>query len=347
MATRNASYWLKFWCSTLCLMQLALVSAIEPISIGLAAIGAVGIGYFKSETICRFYECCDARNIPSDIAKLERSLAKTLYGQHMVQKHVVAALDAHLKPNSPSRKPLVMSFHGTPGTGKSFVADHIANALYAEGLKSKFVHKYMGREAFSHPGRIDMYKEIISRDVRSSIESCPRSLFIFDEVDKMPAGIFDTLTSLIDYAGHAKNVDYTKAIFIFLSNTAGVRISDHLAKLMKQGKQREDTRLSDFEEMLKQSAYHSEGGLKMTNMIDAHVIDHYIPFLALEKAHVVQCVQAEFLRWNVRPTQQQIATVINSAVSYEPVHSLFATSGCKTIEKKVAMVANENRINVS
>lgn len=265
-------------------------------------------------------------------------LGSTLFGQHLVRQTIIPALSAHLRPDSLSRKPLVMSFHGTPGTGKSFVSDMIASALYKEGPKSKFVHKYLGRADFSHPSKVHEYKERINNEVRESIQNCPRSLFIFDEVDKMPVGIFDTLTSLIDYAPNAKDSDYTKAIFIFLSNTAGVKISDHLAELMQKGTRREDTRLSDFEAMLKKSAYNMEGGLKLTSMIDAHVIDHYVPFLALEKAHVVQCVEAEFRRWNAQPTQEKINEVIRSAVTYETKHSMFATSGCKTIEKKVAVL---------
>ncbi|XP_001995684.2 torsin-like protein [Drosophila grimshawi] len=311
------------------------VTAIEPISIGVLGT-SIGLGYLMSQNYCRFYECCDNRSIPADMNKLHHSLSTTLFGQHMVSQHVLPALVAHLKSNSPSRKSLVMSFHGTPGTGKSFVADQIAEALYLEGTKSKFVHKYLGRADFAHPARVHEYKNRINKEVRESIRDCPRSLFIFDEVDKMPIGIFDTLTSLVDYAGNGGDIDYTKAIFIFLSNTAGIRISDHLADLMKKGTRRENTRLSDFEEMLTKSAY-------KTHMIDAHVIDHYIPFLALEKTHVVQCVKAEFKRWDIDPKPDAVNNVVNSAVIYDPKHSMFATSGCKTIEKKVAIVANERR----
>jgi len=35
------------------------------------------------------------------------------------------------------------------------------------------------------------------------------------------------------------------------------------------------------------------GGLKKSALIDSHVIDHYIPFLPLEKVHVEQCIEAE------------------------------------------------------
>ncbi|ALC49600.1 Torsin [Drosophila busckii] len=318
------------------------IICIEPLTIGAAVgVGALGYGFLKDQTYCRFYECCDDRSIPGNMLKLSSSLTYTLFGQHLVKDHVIPALVAHLRANNPSRKPLVMSFHGTPGTGKSFVADQIAQALYVEGPKSKYVHKYLGRADFSHPGRINEYKERINTEVRESIKNCPRSMFIFDEVDKMPIGVFDTLTSLVDYAANARDTDYTKAIFIFLSNTAGVHISDHLAALMKKGKRREETRLSDFEEMLRKAAYNLDGGLKKTNMIEAHVIDHYIPFLALEKAHVVQCAEVEFEKWRIHPSQDKINTVVSNAVNFDPVHGMFAISGCKTIEKKVAMLANE------
>ncbi|EDW06153.2 torsin-like protein [Drosophila mojavensis] len=319
------------------------VNGIEPISAITGTAIVTGIFGASNFFYCKFAECCDERSVPGDIEKLKQSLSRTLYGQHIVQQYVVSALSGHLQSTNPSRKPLVMSFHGTPGTGKSFVADKIAEALYLEGTKSKYVHKFLGRADFAHPGRLNEYKERINNEVRQSIKQCPRSLFIFDEVDKMPIGVFDTLTSFIDYAANKGDADYTKAIFIFLSNTAGIEISDHLVRLMKSGKRREDTKLSDFEKMLELSAYNMEGGLKKTNMIEAHVIDHYVPFLALEKAHIIQCVEAEFQRHRYKPTLKDIQLVVNNAVTYDPKHSMFVTSGCKTIEKKVAIVVYDNR----
>lgn len=35
------------------------------------------------------------------------------------------------------------------------------------------------------------------------------------------------------------------------------------------------------------------GGFKKSAIIDSHIIDHYVPFLPLEKVHVEQCVEAE------------------------------------------------------
>ncbi|KAI8035473.1 torsin-like protein [Drosophila gunungcola] len=330
---------------TLCLGLLVIqprpLESLEPITISAIGFGALGIGaYFKEHTYCRFTECCDDRSIPGNINELNASLKRTLFGQHIVAQHVVPALMAHFSKSSNSRKPLVFSFHGQPGTGKNFVAEQIAQALYLEGSKSGYVAKYLGQADFPQAENVGLYKERINHEVRAHLRNCPRSLFIFDEVDKMPSGVFDTLASLVDYNAFADGTDNTKAIFIFLSNTAGSHIADQLGNLMKYGTLREDTRLSDFESLLKKAAYNLDGGLKRTTLIEAHVIDHYIPFLPMEKVHVVQCLEAEFRRWHRQPDKQIIVDILSSSISYDRTHGLFAISGCKTLEKKVAMAIN-------
>ncbi|KAH8261753.1 hypothetical protein KR038_002042 [Drosophila bunnanda] len=325
----------------------------EPLTMTAIGLGIAGSAmYFQ----CRFKECCDDRSIPGNIrgecsahifngfllreflhAALEYSLRERLYGQHIVIKHVVPALEAHFRSKSTSRKPLVISFHGQPGTGKNFVADQIAQALYLKGSTSGYVAKYLGQADFPNANNVNYYKEKVSREVRKQLAECPRSLFIFDEVDKMPSGVFDTLASLADYNAFSDGTDNTKAIFIFLSNTAGKHIADHLGNLMKGGMLREDTRLGDFENLLKKAAYNLDGGLKQTALIDSHVIDHFIPFLPMERAHVFKCLEAEFYRWDRMPWKGTIDKIIKDSISYDRTHNMFAISGCKTLEKKVAM----------
>ncbi|XP_016946308.1 torsin-like protein [Drosophila biarmipes] len=329
----------------LCLALLAFgprpLECLEPLTMGAIGFGALGLGtYFKEHTYCRFTECCDDRSIRSDTGLLAVDLHGVLIGQHIVTQHILPAIAAHVGKHSNSRKPLVMSFHGQPGTGKNFVAELIAKSLYLEGSKSSYVAKYLGQADFPQAERVGEYKMRINREVRQHLRNCPRSLFIFDEVDKMPAGVFDTLASLVDYNAFADGTDNTKAIFIFLSNTAGSHIADHLGNLMKSGKLREDTRLSDFEPLLRKAAYNLDGGLKRTTMIESHVIDHYIPFLPMEKAHVVRCLEAEFYRWNRKPDPAIIDQIMASSISFDRTHGLFAISGCKTLEKKVAMAIN-------
>lgn len=59
-----------------------------------------------------------------------------------------------------------MSFHGTVGTGKNFVADNIANSMYKLGTQSNYVHKFMGMIDFPSKDRVDYYRVCIRFFVR-------------------------------------------------------------------------------------------------------------------------------------------------------------------------------------
>lgn len=135
------------------------------------------------------------------------------------------------------------------------------------------------------------------------LTDCPLSLYIFDEVDKMPQGVFESLTSLVDFNGLPDDLTGSKAIFIFISNTAGVQISGQLAKMLKNGAIRENIKLSAFEQILEKASYNLEGGLRQAGLIEKHVIDHYLPFLPLEKQHVRKCIAAEFKKWGRNPKE--------------------------------------------
>lgn len=313
---------------------------IDPFTaVGLAGLAALGYNFdtVKKLTYCRYNECCIDDYIPADIygnfekqilyfnfenniffifvfffllilyKGLERDLKNKLYGQHIVVKHLIPALRGQFNNNRQSKKPLVISFHGTPGTGKNYVSDFIANRLYKNGLQSRYVYKFLGRADFPLSSQSSHYGAELTRKVRDAIMLCPRSLFIFDEVDKMPPGVFESLTSLLDHHTYLNGYDFRQATFIFLSNTAGVAISTHLADLMKQGKWREDTQLQDFEKIIEIGAYNLQGGLQKASIIESHLIDHYIPFLPLEKEHVKKCIIEEYGKYVLRaPDEEKI-----------------------------------------
>lgn len=96
--------------------------------------------------------------LQSLIIELEANLKRTLFGQHTVLSQLIPVLRSHIKNPERSKKALVMIFHGTPGTGKNFVADRVADHLYTLGSHSKYVHKYIGRADFPLLSRVDEYK---------------------------------------------------------------------------------------------------------------------------------------------------------------------------------------------
>ena len=52
--------------------------------------------------------------------------------------------------------------------------------------------------------------------IEKQVAKCGQSLFIFDEIDKMPAGLIDTIKPYLDYHEELDGIDYRHAIFIFL-----------------------------------------------------------------------------------------------------------------------------------
>lgn len=52
--------------------------------------------------------------------------------------------------------------------------------------------------------------------IRGNVSICARSMFIFDEMDKMHPGLIDSIKPYLDFYDNLNGVSYRQAIFIFL-----------------------------------------------------------------------------------------------------------------------------------
>ncbi|EAT44169.1 AAEL004448-PA [Aedes aegypti] len=337
--------WLARCVSILAFAHFAVVpycDAVEPVTVSVVA-GLTGLvssaGWFGKDflldnTYCKFTECCRKPYIKADVAALKASLKGSLYGQHIVQDVLVNAIGAHYDNIENSRKPLVMSFHGTPGTGKNYVSDFVAAALYKNGISSKFVYKYTASDLDTD----------LAASVKQTVKNCPYSLFIFDEIERMPTGVFDSIVSLLDHHSALKGFDFTKSIFIFLSNSAGIEIAKKLKSLMDDGSYRDQTKLSDFERIAELAAYNLIGGLYRSGVIESHVIDHFVPFLPLEPRHVLLCIKKELqLQQCPETSENDIKKIMDEAMTPDKTEQ-FSNNGCKRLSKKVEAFCYQRRL---
>lgn len=90
-------------------------------------------------------------------------LTARLYGQQIAHETIINALRGHFGTHS-SPKALAMSFHGTPGTGKNYVAQMIAASYYKNGVHSQYYHFFNGRNDFPLQRKIDEYKVYLKID---------------------------------------------------------------------------------------------------------------------------------------------------------------------------------------
>lgn len=83
--------------------------------------------------------------------------------------------------------------------GKNFVVQFIANTLFSRGVRSKFFKLFIASRDFPHNDKIDEYRETIIKTIESTVSQCHTNLFVFDETDKIPIGLIDTIKAYIDF----------------------------------------------------------------------------------------------------------------------------------------------------
>ncbi|XP_065657487.1 torsin-1B isoform X4 [Hydra vulgaris] len=89
----------------------------------------------NEKDFCKNNECCNDQWLIEDLSGLENELNEKVFGQHLANKLVSKAVKSHIKNKDP-KSPLVMSFHGWTGTGKTFISQIVANSLFKKGIKN-------------------------------------------------------------------------------------------------------------------------------------------------------------------------------------------------------------------
>ena len=68
----------------------------------------------------------------------------------------------------------------------------------------------------NHDNIFIFYQTQLKSWIVGNVTKCSRSLFIFEEADKLPVGLLDVLKPFMDYTEDLGGVDYRNVIFIFL-----------------------------------------------------------------------------------------------------------------------------------
>ncbi|XP_058810804.1 torsin-1A-like [Phymastichus coffea] len=330
-------YLFVFFFVLLTLVHFGALFLLESITVGTVA----AIGYAVH---CKFMECCSDEYILHDMKLLKDEMKHSLYGQQIAQNIVLSAIQSHVNHPNP-RKPLALSFHGLPGTGKTYVVSMIAKSLFKLGVKSKHYYFFNGRNDFPSDLKTDLYQMILIDKIERALNSCEQSLFVFDEVDKMPSGVLDALVPFLDYTSYGDNKN-RKAIFIFLSNTGSTEIVDRMIKLWQEGKNRDDISIQDFEPLIEIGAFNEKGGFHKSGTIESKLIDHHVPFLPMEEKHVIMCIKDVFRHWgDHNPNNNLIKEVLTHVTYGPPPYNIYSTGGCKRLDYKVSSVLFKDDFN--
>ncbi|XP_008323903.1 torsin family 1 isoform X2 [Cynoglossus semilaevis] len=319
---------LMYVCVTCCV----LVNSFDPFTTTVF----IGVGATLGRQIYHYLrESCNSNWIDFNAKGLKADLDSKLFGQHIATRIILKAVNGFMTNNNP-KKPLVLSLHGWTGTGKNYITKLIAENIYAEGMKSNFVHVFTATLHFPHQSHYIQYKSQLQQWVKGNVTNCERSMFIFDEMDKMHPGLIDGIKPFLDYYEKLDGVSYRKAIFIFLSNAGGDSIAQTALDFWKAGQQREDIELKDLETLLSLSVFNNnKSGFYRTSLIDKNLVDFFVPLLPLEYKHVVQCIIAEMKAREMKVDEKVADQVAKDLIYFPKSERIFSIKGCKTIESKL------------
>ncbi|XP_053229342.1 prosalusin [Podarcis raffonei] len=284
---------------------------------------------------CSFSGTCECDFRP-DLAGLECNLAVNLVGQQLARELLMKGLKGFVHNNSPE-KPLVMSFHGSSGTGKTFVGSLLVPHLFRSGLRSPYVHHFSPVVHFPHAEHIEQYKIDLKNWIQGNLTRCGRSLFIFDDMDRMHPGLVDVIIPFLGPSWVVFGTNYRKAIFIFISNAGGEQINQITLDFWRAHKDREEISLKDLEESVYKAAFENpQNGFWRSGIIDQHLIDFLVPFLPLKQHHVKQCVASELTSRDLEPQPDVIQAVADNIPYFPAELKVFSATGCKTVASRVS-----------
>ncbi|XP_074412332.1 torsin-4A [Zonotrichia albicollis] len=263
-----------------------------------------------------------------DLDGLEKTMHREVFGQKVAVESIVELLKDYLATHV-HNKPLVISLNGPTGVGKSHVgwvlAKHFRSVMDNDFVLQYFVMHHCPSGVAPLTCAIDLSKKIADMVTRAEIEE-KTPLFILDEVELMSPVLLDTLSRFFE---PNQTNEFLNAIYILISNLGG----DEITKFITQ---------NASTELLHQQRG-AEELLSIIQPVLARVHPLWkaadiIPFILLEKAHVINCFLEQMRREGLYPDQKHIENLANQLSYYTTGDKQYSSMGCKQVVAKVNLL---------
>lgn len=286
------------------------------------------------EIYCTLADTCECDFKPN-IRDLEWDLYTNLYGQHLAQDLVSEEVKTFLATRSPDR-PLVLSLHGGSGTGKSLVSSMLASHLYGSGMGSSYVHQFIPTLHFPAPERANEYRVELKAWVEGNLTACARSVFIFEEMERMPAGVLGVLEPFLGPSHVVFKTNYRKAIYLFISTTGEEVINAMALEYGREGRDREEIRASDLQDAIIEAlSKTNSSGFSGSRIIEDRLVTRFVPFLPLCRRHVERCARHQLCQQGMCG-RSDVVEAVGGDMQYTPSQGKhFSTTGCKAVPAKI------------
>nr|XP_054769764.1 uncharacterized protein LOC129277635 [Lytechinus pictus] len=282
---------------------------------------------------------------------LHSILQSQVFGQSIVVSHLPQLLSGILSKDVRDRT-LVLMFHGQSGVGKTFVAELIGNKMFPEEAQSQCVYKFLPSFLEVREHLVTAYDYSIALEDfidngKSNYRTCPVGLYIIEDIDYVSSSsLLEAVALTLPGIRTRQAAQEQKMILFLMTNLQSEAVGDYLLSHLELGKNREDITLKELEPVMTKVPITQEYTAESENSedhdvqrLEVHdklmaVVDHHIPFLPLERKHVIMCIQQTLTWKNVTLNENDVQWIADKLVFYPENNPVFSMSGCKKVEEK-------------
>ncbi|GFR71368.1 torsin-1A-like [Elysia marginata] len=286
---------------------------------------------------CRLSRQFDSKALKTDLETL-------VFGQHFGSEIIPYEMELYfkkLKKTDPSStedgygiskaekcKPLVLSFHGWTGVGKNFISKIISNSFPGSVVNHIVIPLHFPHEALEH-----RYGQIIQDWLVTNNTACTVNIVVIDEMDKAFSPVTEGIIAGIKSLSQPCHVA-APTIILLLSNSYATDINRLFLELVTESKNREKLPLTPFQTLFSESVNDSWNSMFNRNGL----IDAYVPFLPLEREHVLQCIKRDLVSKRFSTDSEAVGKIMNE-LTFKTLAGLeISITGCKRVADKVDYV---------
>ncbi|KFV77874.1 Torsin-4A-A, partial [Struthio camelus australis] len=263
-----------------------------------------------------------------DLDGLEKTMHREVFGQNVAVESIMELLKDYLATHI-HNKPLVISLNGPVGVGKSHVgwllAKHFRSVMDNDFVLQYFVMHHCPNAVSDLTCQIDLSKKISDMVTRAEIEE-KIPLFILDEVELMSPVLLDTLSRFFE---PNQTNEFLNAIYILISNIGGSEITKFVIQNASTELLRQQRGVEELLNIIQPLLIHAHPLWKSADIV---------PFVLLEKSHVINCFLEEMRREGLYPDQKNIENLASQLSYYTTGDKQYSRMGCKQVVAKVNLL---------
>lgn len=285
----------------------------------------VGIICFQ---ILNAIENLDDNVLKYDLDGLEKTMRREVFGQTVAIEGIMALLKDYLATHV-HNKPLVISFNGPSGVGKSHVgwllAKHFRSVVGHSFVLHYFTMHHCPDNTLSLACQLDLSKQISDMVTQAEIEE-KIPLFILDEVELMSPALLETLSRF--FQTNQTN-EFLNAVYILISKLGDKEITDFLLQKASTDPPLKQSKVEELLTSLRPALSHVH---PLWGTVEI------IPFVLLEKSHVQSCFYEEMMSEGIYPEPSHIERLASQLSYYVEGGQQYAVMGCKQVVATVNLL---------